>query len=266
MSPRITDASGLPLTPVRGERRTYDVMQVCEKGHIITTYALSNPDSQQRRCKDCGSETIMACKECGHQIRGARLTGVATMLEPSAPAHCIECGSRFPWTPEADTDPSHEGSADMPDMSTTDVFVIHGHDDGLKHETARCLSDLGLNPIILHEKPSLGRTIIEKFEANSTVGFAVVLLTPDDIGYSKDDPPAKAKPRARQNVILELGYFAGKLSRSRVFALRREDVEIPSYFSGVVYTPYDKAGQWKLTLVQELQAVGYDVTADDLIK
>jgi len=100
-------------------------------------------------------------------------------------------------------------------------------------------------------------TVIEKIEKYSDVDFAVVLLTPDDIGGKKGD--ADLQPRARQNVILELGYFISKLSRANVCALKKGDVETPSDFAGVVYTPMDEAGGWKLTLARELKAAGISI-------
>ncbi|MGB8035837.1 MAG: nucleotide-binding protein, partial [Nitrososphaeraceae archaeon] len=97
------------------------------------------------------------------------------------------------------------------------VFIVHGHDDGSKNELASFLYRLGLTPIILHEQANEGRTVVEKFESYaSDVGYAFILLTPDDVG-GKDK--AELKPRARQNVILELGYFMGKLGRDRVCGL-----------------------------------------------
>ncbi|WP_292135436.1 nucleotide-binding protein [Brevundimonas sp.] len=122
---------------------------------------------------------------------------------------------------------------------------------------ARFLEFIGLVPIILHEQASKGMTIPEKLTAYSSVGFAVVLLTPDDVGRAKKD--TDDKDRARQNVILELGYFVGRLGRSRVCALRKGDVEIPSDYLGVVYTELDAAGGWKQSLAQELEAAGYDI-------
>jgi hypothetical protein len=111
------------------------------------------------------------------------------------------------------------------------VFIVHGHDDGAREAVARFLERLGFEAIILHERANQGRTVIEKVEAHGDVGFAVVLLTPDDEGCVKGDTLV---PRARQNVILELGYFIGRLGRKRVCALKRGDVEIPSDFGGVV--------------------------------
>jgi predicted nucleotide-binding protein len=121
--------------------------------------------------------------------------------------------------------------------SLHDVFIVHGHNNEAKEKTARLLQKLSLNPIILHEKPNEGQTIIEKFEKNSEVGFAIILLTFDDLGNSKKVD--KLLPRARQNVILEMGYFIGKLGRHRVCSLYEPDVELPSDFNGVLYVEYD---------------------------
>ena len=97
------------------------------------------------------------------------------------------------------------------------------------------------------------RTVIEKVEAHRDVGFAVVLLTPDDEGCVKSGTP---QPRARQNVLLELGYFIGILGRKNVCALKRGELEIPSDFGGVVYEVFGQAGGWKQSLGRELQCGG----------
>lgn len=146
------------------------------------------------------------------------------------------------------------------------VFVVHGHDGEPKQAVARFLESLGFEPVILHEQPNGGRTIIEKFEKNADVGFAVVLLTPDDAGGKQGLVASMLKPRARQNVVFELGYFIGKLGRSRVCALKLGDVEVPSDFSGVIYVPYDVNGAWKQALGQELQEAGYEVDWNKLMR
>lgn len=131
------------------------------------------------------------------------------------------------------------------------VFVVHGHDNAAKESTARFLEKIGLQPIILHEQPSSGRTVIEKFENYaSDIAFAVVLLTPDDIGGVATQPSSQ-KSRARQNVVLELGYFMGRLGRLRVCALHKGGVELPSDYQGVLYIDMDAAGAWKAKLAQE---------------
>lgn len=152
-------------------------------------------------------------------------------------------------------------------LSTTSekCFIVHGHDDAMKQAVARTLEKLGLKPIILHEQYDGGRVIIEKLEQHGNVGFAVVLLSPDDTGYKKADGAKAAKPRARQNVILELGYFVGRLGRGKVMALKRgNDLEVPGDFDGVVYTPFDEHEGWQKKLVKELKAAGYDVDANAL--
>jgi len=144
------------------------------------------------------------------------------------------------------------------------IFVVHGHDSQTKESVARFLERIGLEPIILHEQPSSGLTVPEKLEAFSSVGFAVILLTPDDIGGLASEPD-KLNPRARQNVILELGYFLGKLSRSRVCALYK-NVEIPSDYQGVLYVEYDTSGGWRTKLAQELVEAGFSINLEALLK
>lgn len=134
-----------------------------------------------------------------------------------------------------------------------DVFIVHGHDAEAKESVARFIEKIGLKAIILHEIPNIGRTIIEKFEDHSNVGFAVVLLTPDDLGTHKDKPEA-LEPRARQNVIFELGYFIGKLGRERICVLFKENVEIPSDYKGILYIEMDQAGGWEQKLAKEIEA------------
>ena len=132
------------------------------------------------------------------------------------------------------------------------VFVVHGHDNEAKEATARFLEKIGLQPIVLHEQPSAGRTVIEKFENYSgDIAFAVVLLTADDVGGVATSS-TNLRARARQNVILELGYFMGRLSRFKVCALHKGDVELPSDYQGILYIEMDSAGAWKSKLAQEL--------------
>ena len=148
------------------------------------------------------------------------------------------------------------------EVISRNVFVVHGHDEAIKHELARFLEMLELKPIILHEKPNEGKTLIEKFEKHADVGYAVVLLTPDDVGISNNPPEGThpvQQPRARQNVILELGYFIGALGRDKVCALYSKGVELPSDLSGIVYVELDKAGKWKFEVAREIKASGIGI-------
>ena len=143
------------------------------------------------------------------------------------------------------------------------IFIVHGHDEESKLAVARCIERLSLVPIILHEQPNQGRTIIEKFEDYAGVSFAIILLTPDDVGASKINIK-KLSPRARQNVILELGFFIGKLGRNKVCALHKGDLELPSDISGVIWEPLDEGGAWMLKIGKEMKAAGLDIDLNKL--
>jgi predicted nucleotide-binding protein len=138
------------------------------------------------------------------------------------------------------------------------VFVVHGHDEGARNAVVVLLNALGLRHIVLHDQPNAGRIIIQKFEDYTNVGYAVVLLTPDDFGGCQQTPQ-KVQPRARQNVTLEWGYFLGKLGSRRVCALHKEGVEIPSDYVGVLLLPMDSGGEWKYKLAQEMYNAGLHV-------
>ena len=136
------------------------------------------------------------------------------------------------------------------------VFVVHGHDGEAQQAVARFMERIGFEVIILHERANQGRTVIEKIEAEAGVGFAIVLLTPDDEGRVIG---GELQARARQNVMLELGFFIGRLGRHRVCALKRGELEIPSDFAGVIWEQMDDGDGWKQSLGRELDAAGYEV-------
>ena len=146
------------------------------------------------------------------------------------------------------------------------IFVVHGQDNEMKQSVARLLERLGLEPIILHEQPSRGKTLIEKFLDYADVGFAIILLSPDDLGRLRSLPNDNLRPRARQNVIFELGFFIGRLGRERSFTLYREekDFEFPSDYAGVLYVPFDAQSHWQVNLVRELKLNGYKVSLDNI--
>ena len=149
------------------------------------------------------------------------------------------------------------------EILSNEVFIVHGHNNEVKINVARTLDKLGLNPIILHEQANAGKTIIEKFEEHSNVGFAVVLLTDDDLGKANQDEDLRQ--RARQNVILELGYFIGKLGRNKVCPLYTKGVELPSDLYGLLYIEIDSTEHWKIKLAKELKAVGYEIDVNKII-
>lgn len=137
------------------------------------------------------------------------------------------------------------------------VFIVHGHDDASRETVARFIAIMGLQPIILHEQATRGMTIPEKLAANANVGFAVVLLTPDDVGRNREE--WELRERARQNVILELGYFLGRIGRERVCALLKGNIEIPTDYLNVGYIRFDDGGGRRQQLARELEGAGYDI-------
>ena len=160
---------------------------------------------------------------------------------------------------EAELQSDHVVAAAVTPPTGHRIFLVHGHDQGALHETARFLEQLDQEVIVLREQPNNGRTVIEKFEDYADVGFAIVLLTPDDRGGTADLSFAKQRQRARQNVIFEFGYFIGRLGRNRVCALYRSDVEIPSDYAGVLYQKFDEQGAWRLQVAKELKAAGFEI-------
>jgi len=150
-------------------------------------------------------------------------------------------------------DADNSASTGTPAASATvsrRVFIVHGRDNEAKIEVARFLNKIGLEEIILHERPNAGRHLLTKFQEEAHgASFAVVLITPDDDGGIVGGPQRK---RARQNVIFELGFFIGKLGPSHVAALVKGDVETPSDFDGIGYIGLDTAGGWKGLLAREL--------------
>ncbi|HET9183639.1 MAG TPA: nucleotide-binding protein [Candidatus Angelobacter sp.] len=137
------------------------------------------------------------------------------------------------------------------------VFIVHGHDENAVDQTELLVRRFGLTPIILREAPSGGRTVIEKFEAHSNVGVAIVLLTPDDFG-GKDI--GNLLPRARQNVIWEWGYLVAKLGRENVICLYKQGVEMPSDLHGLVTIHFEGDVRAKAEEIRrELNAAGYEI-------
>lgn len=171
--------------------------------------------------------------------------------------------NQLPLIPHFATNNNHDKDVKI-DLENKNVFIVHGHDNGLKNEVARFITDMGYNPIILHEQPNRGKTIIEKIEAFSKVCFAIILYTPCDKGASKDSHDLL--PRARQNVVFEHGYLVGKLGRERVCALVKEEVEKPGDVDGVVYIMYNDRGAWKKDIAKEFNTLGLHFDANALLR
>ncbi len=146
--------------------------------------------------------------------------------------------------------------------SNKKVFIVHGRDDLAKTSLEILLHEMGLEPIVLHRQADEGQTIIEKFEKHSDVGYAFVLLTPDEIAYfahedSLPDDERKKEKRARPNVIFEFGYFVGRLGRNKVCCVYTGDVSLPSDVSGMIYKKYmTSVEEVAYSIQKDLKAVG----------
>ena len=163
--------------------------------------------------------------------------------------------------PSLDEEPSQQKIVKEIDMKK--VFIVHGHDGEAKQRTARFIEKLGFEAIILHEQPSRGKTIIEKIEEYSDVGFAIVLYTPDDLGNVKSDADnGNLRSRARQNVVFEHGFLIGKIGRENVVPLVSGDVELPNDISGMVYISDD---QWQVDIAKEMKASGYTIDFNSIL-
>ena len=165
-----------------------------------------------------------------------------------------EVEEETPPAPTQDVEPANRATprAASADRAPNRVFVVHGQNEAARTAVVTFLESLGLVGIVLHEQPNMGRHLLTKFiQEADLVTFAVVLMTDDDVGGVKG---GKAAPRARQNVILELGYFLAHLGQARVCALITPGLETPSDFDGIVYIRMDDEDRWKQELKRELVA------------
>lgn len=238
----------LSVRPINSDR--YDAWSTIARDFLTKTFGSLSPNvSSVMDVGRFGSFAVNAGEEYWERQRAENLAKRLTILEGLVEVLQTEIALDTP-----------EGIVAKEYVPTgNQTFLVHGRDAGALEGAARFLEKLGVPTIILHEQPDKGRTIIEKFVDYSNVAFAVVLLTGDDRGGIADEPYDKQRPRARQNVIFELGYFIGKLGRNRVCALYRDGVEIPSDYAGVLFVSLDDGGAWKLKLSKEMKAVGLPI-------
>jgi len=156
-----------------------------------------------------------------------------------------------------------DADARAPGVFSNEVFIVHGHDDQSKSELEILLKEMGLEPVVLHRQADQGMTIIEKFEKHSKVGYAFIILTPDEVAYlanqvDKPDDERTKEWRARPNVIFEFGYFVGNLGRPRVCCLYKGDVTLPSDIEGLLYKKFKRSvEEVAYSITKELKACGY---------
>lgn len=149
-------------------------------------------------------------------------------------------------------------------LSGGDILLVHGRDETTKESLLEFLEKLGLHPLVLHEHPDGGRSLIEKSEEFSNILFAIILITPDDIVAPRQKPKER-QARVSQNVIFEFGYLLGKLGRGKVCVLYKEGGEIPSDYSGIACIPMDSRGGWQLLLAKEIKQAGMEIDLNKAI-
>ena len=152
-------------------------------------------------------------------------------------------------------------------ISSRKVFVVYGHDMDARTQLEAMLRRWDLEPVIIDQLVSSGNTIIEKLEEyTDKVSFGIVLATPDDKGYAKNDED-NIKYRVRQNVVLELGMLLAKIGRSKVAILlsQAEEMEKPSDIEGLIYIPFkENVEETKVSLAKEMQRNGYKLDIEKL--
>ena len=143
------------------------------------------------------------------------------------------------------------------------VFVVYGHDTIARTQLEAMLRRWDLEPLILDQLPSAGNTVIEKLEEyTKQVEFGIVLATPDDMGYAKEDGDAKIGYRVRQNVVLEMGMLLASIGRSKVAILLKSqnNFEKPSDIEGLIYIPFkDNVEEGKVSLAKEMEKHNYKI-------
>lgn len=200
------------------------------RANAILTFALANPSAITAERSLFSAFMVNKAFPDGTNSRDVAPTDLAHS-EPEPPARTSSSGGA---------------------PASNRVFVVHGQNAQAKVAVVSYLSSLGLRAIVLHEQPNMGRHLLTKFIDEAELAtFAVVLLTDDDEGGPRG---GQVSQRARQNVILELGYFLSHLGQAKVCALKSAGVETPSDFDGIAYIEMDSLGNWKRELHRELVA------------
>ncbi len=217
---------GLEVSRAMGFRR--------DRANAIIEYSLANPTATTAENSMLSAFIVRAASK--HHDQSQETLDVPA-LERFVPNSVLE-----------------KGESVSDDRIPNRVFIVHGQNDDARTALVKELTTVGLEAIVLHEQPNMGRHLLTKFiEEAELVTFAIVVMTDDDVGSIKG---GHLSPRARQNVILELGYFLSHLGQQRVCALITPGLETPSDFDGIVYIRMDDAGNWKRELLRELKAAG----------
>ncbi|MBD8642360.1 nucleotide-binding protein [Stenotrophomonas sp. CFBP 13724] len=235
--------------------------------------------------KGCGfSVDQVLDQEHGHQVRTSE--GAIVNWYPSKGTLVFQgireqrekiqsAWASYTGAPASPTVPEHVGEPEAPANPATankKVFLVHGHDVAAREQLELVLHKLGLDPFVLANTGGGGLTIIEALEAeigprNNQARFGIVLMTPDDMGYSKADGSEAVQPRARQNVVLETGMLISAVGRPNVAILKRGHLEVPSDAQGILYIPFnDHVKEVVPKLADRLRAAGFVLSPDAITR
>jgi predicted nucleotide-binding protein len=153
---------------------------------------------------------------------------------------------------EATTIEVNERAKTMEGTGSRKVLVIQGEDGKKGMEVLSFLRKLELDPVIPAEQPGQRMRLMEEFEQNPGIVFAITLLTGDDVGYPRGKPE-ESWPRPKQDLIFELGFLVGRLRQSLVCALHEEGLDLPSEYSGKIFVPFDADGLWRLLIARAMK-------------
>lgn len=190
---------------------------------------------------------------------------------PKAASEAFEAAFNAAVTSGASDSQTYHPAKEETDPSATRVFVVHGHDEAAREQLERILMILGLEPFVLQNTAGDGLTIIEALERQigkePEAKFGIVLMTPDDVGYSKAAGSDKADDRARQNVVMEMGMLLSSLTREKVVVLVKGHVELPSDAHGIIYLHFNDHVKERATqLAERLAKAGFDIPAEKITK
>ena len=151
------------------------------------------------------------------------------------------------------------------------IFIVHGHDMEARDQLELALHRMDLEPYILMNTSGGGKTLIEALEGkigkDFSSDFGIVLMTPDDMGYSVKKGKDSAEPRARQNVILEAGMLLSSLTRERIAIVVKGHLEIPSDLEGIIRYGYNEHIKEIIPkLCKRLKEVGFELDSDKIMQ
>ncbi|WP_455473997.1 TIR domain-containing protein [Bartonella sp. B30(2025)] len=246
---------------------------ICKAGHEIKSSTLIQSLPQHKQIKTYSGAVVTWYETTGTiLVQGAR--DAKQKLEVDLRLNIEEVKSQIPAAEPVEGSSFKLPEVFAPESSKTKnkIFIVHGHDHSSLRELELLLLKLGIEACVLQNNSSDGLTIIEALEkeictTDGPVNFGIVLLTPDDMGYAKSDGAECAQPRARQNVVFEMGMLIATFKRKNVVILKKQHLEIPSDAQGIIYLEFKEHVKEVVTkLADRLQKSGFSIEADALIR